>query len=123
MPITLITGPANAGKAELILDGVRRHLAHGREPLLIVPTRADAEHYLRELAGERVAMGVRVERFAGLLREAVSRAAIVEPALGGLARERLLEALDDDQSRGLVRALGELFAELQVHREIGRAHV
>ena len=51
MPITLITGPANAGKAELILDGVRRHVAHGEEPLLVVPTGADAEHYLRELAG------------------------------------------------------------------------
>ncbi len=33
------------------MDAVRRHAAHGEEPLLVVPTRADAEHYLRELAG------------------------------------------------------------------------
>jgi ATP-dependent helicase/DNAse subunit B len=116
MPITLITGPANAGKAELILDAVRRHLAHGEEPLLVVPTGADAEHYLRELAGDGVAIGVRVERFAGLLGEVVSRAGIAEPVLGGLARERLLEALAERQTRGFVRALGELFAELQVRR-------
>ena len=52
MPITLITGPANAGKARLVMDAVRRDLAHGLEPLLVVPTRADAEHYLRELAAD-----------------------------------------------------------------------
>ena len=84
MPITLITGPANAGKAELMLDAVRRELAHGAEPLLVVPTRADAEQYLRELAGVGSAMGVRVERFAGLLAELVARARVGEPVLGGL---------------------------------------
>jgi ATP-dependent helicase/DNAse subunit B len=121
MAITLITGPANAGKAELVMDAVRRHLARGEEPLLIVPTRTDAEHYLRELAGERAAMGVRVERFDGLLAEAVRRAGISEPVLGALARERLLETLAERASpgvagRGFVRALGELVAELQVRR-------
>lgn len=129
MPITLITGPANAGKAQLVMDAVRRHLARAEEPLLIVPTRADVEHYLRELAGERAAMGVRVERFEGLLAEAVERAGIAEPVLGALARERLLEALAGGSSggrddggdaglagRGFLRALGELFAELQVRR-------
>ena len=42
LSITLITGPANAGKAQLAMDAVRRHIAHGEEPLLVVPTRADA---------------------------------------------------------------------------------
>ena len=78
MPITLITGPANAGKAQVVLDAVRRDIAHGQEPLLIVPTRADAEHYLRELAGEGAAMGVRVQRFDGLIEEAVRRAGVRE---------------------------------------------
>ncbi len=82
MPITLITGPANAGKAQVVLNAVRRHVAHGAEPLLIVPTRADAELYLRELAGGQAAMGVRVERFAGLIGEAVRRAGIGEAVLG-----------------------------------------
>ena len=133
MPITLITGPANAGKAELVLDAVRREIARGAEPLLVVPTRADAEHYLRELAGDGAVLGVRVERFAGLLGEVVACAGVAEPLLGGIARERLLQALarrgglapvahDDasspvrDVGGGVVRALGELFAELQARR-------
>jgi ATP-dependent helicase/DNAse subunit B len=120
VPITLITGPANAGKAELVMDAVRRHVAHGEEPLLVVPTRADAEHYLRELAGENAAMGVRVERFAGLIGEVVRRAGIGEAVLGALARERMLEAIATragaPSTPGFVRALGELFAELQVRR-------
>ena len=93
MPITLVTGPANAGKAEVVMDTVRRHLAHGREPLLIVPTGADVEHYLRELAGERVAMGVRVTRFSELIDETVRRAGVAEAVLGGLARERVIATL------------------------------
>lgn len=124
MAITLITGPANAGKAELVIEAVRGHLARGEEPLLIVPTRADVEHYLRELAGDRAAIGVRVERFAGLIGEAVLRARIARPPLGALARERLLEALAASQDpllrglsrRGFTRALAELVSELQVRR-------
>lgn len=120
MPITLITGPANAGKAELVMDAVRGHLAHGAEPLLVVPTRADADHYLRELAGDGAAMGVRVERFAGLIGEAVARAGVSKPILGGVARERVLEMMAARagvaRSPGAVRALAELVAELQVRR-------
>ncbi|MCW3070040.1 MAG: ATP-dependent nuclease subunit B-like protein [Solirubrobacterales bacterium] len=121
MPITLVTGPANAGKAEVVMEAVRRHLAHGEEPLLVVPTRADAEHYLRELSGEGTAMGVRVERFAGLLAEAVRRAGLSEAVLGELAREQLLATLvrrpdGPPPSRGFLRALGEIIAELQVRR-------
>ncbi len=121
MPITLVTGPANAGKAEVVMDTVRRHLAHGREPLLIVPTGADVEHYLRELAGERVAMGVRVARFSELIDEMVRRAGAVEAVLGGLARERVIATLAARREGGrvgpgLLRALGMLFEELQVRR-------
>jgi ATP-dependent helicase/DNAse subunit B len=121
MPITLITGPANAGKAEFVMDAVRRHVAHGQEPLLVVPTRADAEHYLRELAGERAAIGVRVERFDGLTAEIVRRAGVSEALLGTVARERILEVLAEragapPAAPGFVRALAELLADLQVRR-------
>jgi ATP-dependent helicase/DNAse subunit B len=126
MPITLVTGPANAGKAEVVMDTVRRHLAHGREPLLIVPRSTDVEHYLRELAGARVAMGVRVARFSELIDETVRRAGVAEAVLGGLARERVIASLATrrasdadagvDIGSGLVRSLGELFEELQVRR-------
>src|SRR4051812_34033495 len=96
MPITLVTGPANAGKAEVLMESVRGHLARGEEPLLVVPTRVDAEHYLRELAGADVALGARVERFGGLIEEAVRRARVREPVLGPLARERVLSAIAAD---------------------------
>src|SRR5207248_2831448 len=57
MPLTLLTGPANAGKARALLDAVRRDMARGAEPLLIVPTREDVERYRRELAASSVAGG------------------------------------------------------------------
>ncbi len=90
MPITLITGPANAGKAQLVMEALRAHLARGDEPLLVVPTRVDAEHYLRELAGE--GGGARRARGAlrGLIAELIRRAGVREPVLGALAREQLL---------------------------------
>ncbi|HEY4450839.1 MAG TPA: PD-(D/E)XK nuclease family protein [Solirubrobacteraceae bacterium] len=120
MPIALITGPANAGKAQFLMDAMRGHLARGEEPLLVVPTRADAEHYLRELAGEDVALGARVERFDGLIEEAVRRAEVAEPALGALARERVLAAIaaDDGQlaGSGFVSALSDFIADLRVRR-------
>ena len=100
MPISLLTGPANAGKAELVLGAVRRHSARAQEPLLVVPTRADAEHYLRELAGEGVAMGVRVERFAGLMSELVALRRPHQNVLGGLAPpRRMLEGAGRTRAR------------------------
>jgi ATP-dependent helicase/DNAse subunit B len=121
MPISLITGPANAGKAELLLDAVRMYAARELEPLLVVPTRADAELYLRELAGDGVTMGVRVERFDGLTAEIVQRAGTGEAVLGGIARERLLRALTDRElvagaGAGFVRALSQLLVELRTRR-------
>ena len=120
MPITLITGPANSGKAHLVMSAVRAHLAHGEEPLLIVPTAVDADHYRRELAGEGAVMGVRVERFDGLIGEAVHRAGVAEPLLGGLSRERVLVAILDRHgipaAPGFVRALGDFIGELRVCR-------
>src|SRR3981081_1056638 len=99
MPITLITGPANAGKAELVMDAVRRELAHGREPLLIVPTRADVETYRRQQAGAGAVGGARRGR-------------------GGGAREQLLAAVALRESEGRTpmvaasaRALARFIAE------------
>src|SRR5438105_3451959 len=120
MPITLITGPANAGKAELVMDAVRRHVAHGAEPLLVVPRRVDVEHYRRELAGEDVCMGVQVLRFRELIGELVRRVGLAAPVLGAFARERALAALAAERgqrgSPGFSRALAELIAELQLRR-------
>jgi hypothetical protein len=42
VPLTLVTGPANAEKAGFVLGAYRERLH--REPLLVVPTPADADH-------------------------------------------------------------------------------
>ncbi len=54
MPLSLIAGPANAGKVESLLD---RYLAAlEREPVLIVPNRSDVERVQRELLARRPAL-------------------------------------------------------------------
>jgi ATP-dependent helicase/DNAse subunit B len=122
VPITLITGPANAGKAREVMSAVRRHLAHGVQPLLIVPTQAGAEHYRCELVRAGVVLGARVERFEGLIGEAVRRAGTGEPALGRIARERVLAKAAGapgggvQSTPGLLRALAVMVAELEVQR-------
>src|SRR3954447_16471420 len=60
--LKLVTGPANSAKAAVVLDGVRAAL--DRDPLLVVPTAADAERYRRELAEDDAVFGPRVLRFA-----------------------------------------------------------
>src|SRR5690349_19291348 len=112
MPITLITGPANAGKAELVMGAVRRHCAHGAERRLVLRTVADADHSLRELAAAGVAFGVRVERLDGLLSTCVQRAEVGGQVLDGAAREQLAAVVlarhgGGAPAVGVVRALGE----------------
>jgi hypothetical protein len=98
MPIVLVTGPANSGKAGVVLDALRAHHARGGEPLLVVPTRADVDRYRRELVGAGLVLGARVERFEGLLAEIVRRAGRADRSrlgrpLSRLARERVLAAV------------------------------
>src|SRR5215210_2652387 len=88
--LTLVTGPANAEKAGHVLAAYRAALP--REPLLVVPTAADVEHYRRELAGAGAVFGVRVLRFAWLEREIARRAGVTGRPLGRLARERVAAA-------------------------------
>jgi ATP-dependent helicase/DNAse subunit B len=122
MAITLITGPANAGKAQLVLDAVRTHGARGEEPLLIVPTAADVDRYRRELAEGRLVLGARVEQFEGLIEEMARRGSSTLATVGSLTREQILEQLHRRQrpagqstgaSRGLTRALEKFVGELQ----------
>jgi PD-(D/E)XK nuclease superfamily len=50
MPLTLLAGPANAGKVALLLQRYREQL--DREPILIVPNRSDVERVERDLIEE-----------------------------------------------------------------------
>jgi ATP-dependent helicase/DNAse subunit B len=131
MPLTLVTGPANAAKAGWVLDAFRealeRAVSGGRlappEPLLVVPTAADVEPYQRELAASGAVFGGEVVTFRGLLREVAARAGYAERALGPVARERVVAAAVRDSrlsalapsaaTPGFTAAAGRLFAELR----------
>ncbi len=110
------------------MDAVRRQLAHGDEPLLVVPTRADVEHYLRELAGDgrragrarralRRARSSEVARARGPERAGARRASRASGCSAALAAR----GAGRPGARPVRRALGELIAELQVRRVSARA--
>lgn len=119
MPLTLITGPANSGKAGEVLGHLRS--SFDREPLLVVPTYRDVLHYQRELTAAGTALGVRVVRFSQLIQEMAARAQVTESVVGPLQRELLLrEAVEQVglKTRGAVPAslcagVGSLIAELR----------
>ena len=66
MPLKLVTGPVNSGKAAVVLKAVMAAAANGDDPILVVPTVADSELLRRELAASQASHAVRVTRFLGL---------------------------------------------------------
>jgi hypothetical protein len=121
MPLTLITGPANAAKAGAVLERLRA--AVPRDPLLVVPTAADVEHYQRELAASGIVFGAEVLTFSRLVGEIAGRAGLDARPLGPVARERVVRAAiagvplralaRSAATPGFAGAAGSLFAELQ----------
>ena len=121
MPLTLITGPANAAKAGFVLERFRAALA--RDPLLVVPTFADVDHYRRELAEDGAVFGGDVATFTRLLREIAWQAGAGGRPLGRVARDRVVRAAIADArldalaasaaTPGFAAAAGDLFAELE----------
>jgi len=81
VPLKLVTGPANAGKAGVVLAAYRARIDD--DPILVVPRAEDVEHTRRELACAGAVLGVRVVRFGGLLELVAER---VEPALAAVPR-------------------------------------
>ena len=73
MPLTIVTGPANAEKARVVLDGYRAALARGEQPILVVPTFADVERYRGELASSGIVFGAQIVRFGWLVDEIARR--------------------------------------------------
>jgi ATP-dependent helicase/DNAse subunit B len=122
MALTLLVGPANAGKVERLLD---RYLgALGRDPILIVPTRPDVEWAERELLArapalhggwiatfpdlfERVAAGHPGARpVAAEAQQALAlRAAVAATPLNGLG--------ESARSAGFADALRDAVAEVE----------
>src|SRR5262249_7455407 len=67
MALTLLAGPANAGKVALLLERCLGEL--DREPFLIVPNRSDVDRVERELlASSGALLGGRIGTFDDLFR-------------------------------------------------------
>src|SRR3954470_7551474 len=90
MPLTLVTGPANAAKAGKILARFRAALP--REPLLVVPTSADVDHYSRELADAGIVLGAEVLTFTRLIRAIADAVGLRPRVIGPVARDRIVRA-------------------------------
>src|SRR3954466_7148750 len=86
MPLTLITGPANAAKAGEVLGRFRAVL--DRAPLLVVPTAADVDHFQRELAAGGALVGGSVVPFGSLVRSIAAAVGGGGRPLGPGARDR-----------------------------------
>ncbi|HEY7932242.1 MAG TPA: hypothetical protein VID48_00325, partial [Solirubrobacteraceae bacterium] len=123
MAITLITGPANAGKAQVIFDALAAHCARSHEPVLVLPTQLDVEHYRRELAERELMLGVRVQRFDGLIEQIARRTRLGRRPVTNDTRRWMLAALlgrrhgdsaaPDALTHGLLSALAPFVAELE----------
>jgi ATP-dependent helicase/DNAse subunit B len=120
VPLTLVTGPANAAKAGEVLGGLRARLDD--EPILVVPAFQDVEHAQRELAERGAVFGVSVLRFDWLFREIARRAGHTERVASDVQRELIveeavrragLELLAESAAQpGFVRAAARFVAEL-----------
>jgi ATP-dependent helicase/DNAse subunit B len=94
MPLHLVHGPLNSGRAGLVRERFLKVL--GRDPVLVVPTLDDVFAFERELCEQRAVLGGSVLVFAGLFGE-VARA----------AGEAVPRALTDAQRARLVRVAME----------------
>src|SRR4051794_11104706 len=122
MPLTLVTGPANAAKAGAVLERLRE--LRDRDPLLVVPTAADVDHYRRELAAEGIVFGAEVVTFRHLVAALAQAVGVKGRPLRDIARDRVvraavrstpLRALEASaQAPGFVAAIGSLLRELQL---------
>ena len=120
VPLTLVTGPANAAKAGAVLERLRA--LRPRDPLLVVPTSADVDHYRRELAAAGIVFGAEALTFRRLVGEIAAATGVHGRPLGPVARDRVVRAAVRDthlrvlsasaRAHGFTAALGELFAEL-----------
>ena len=135
MPLSLIVGPANAGKVEHLLDRYLDSL--DREPVLIVPNRSDVESVARELIKRRPALlGGSIDTFDDVFERmayagAEARSVVTKAQRALLVRRVLATAPFDGLAASarfggfadeLLRTLGELESGLldphELHGEL-----
>ncbi|HLE98251.1 MAG TPA: hypothetical protein VI540_00020, partial [Gaiellaceae bacterium] len=121
MGLSLVLGPAHAGKVALLLE---RYLeAYDRDPWLVVPNRADVERVERDLLRRRPALTAgRIGTFDDLFAYVASGHADARPLLSepqallalrrAVARAELDELAASAGSAGFVETLLATLAEL-----------
>jgi len=135
VPLSLIVGPANAGKVELLLD---RYLAAlEREPVLIVPNRPDVDRVERQLLARRPALLAGTigtfddvfERIAGR-RDAITRAqrallvrrVVAEARLDSLAASARYAGFADSLLQAIAEVESGLLDPEQLEGDLGALH-
>jgi hypothetical protein len=123
MPLSLIVGPPNSGRAGAILARLRERL--DEDPVLVVPTGDDAAWFERELcSGGEPTLGVSIRTFGWLFEDtarllslslpesltAPQRLALIRAAIAATGLRRLRRSAERP---GFAPALDALIAELQ----------
>ncbi|HEX2096700.1 MAG TPA: hypothetical protein VHF50_04965, partial [Solirubrobacterales bacterium] len=124
MPLHLIHGPPNSGRAGLVRERLEAVL--DRDPVLVVPTLDDVHRFERELCAGGAALGATVTTFAGLFRLVASASDAPAPVELTAAQRRRAVAVTVDERRaqlgplrhsamrtGFALAFGRLLDELQ----------
>jgi ATP-dependent helicase/nuclease subunit B len=121
VPLTLLAGPANAGKVALLLDRYAADIE--REPVLIVPNRAEAQRVERDLvAGGKTVVGGWVGTFDDLFGRIAHGNGDHRPVLSDAQRALLVRRVaraagsgvgDVARFAGFPETLGATIAELE----------
>ena len=114
MPLTLLAGPANAGKVALLLDRFAADIA--RDPVLIVPNRPEALRVGRDLVADgTTVVGGWVATFDDLFATIAHGNGAHRRVLTDTQRALLMRRLARDASRfaGYADTLGATIAELE----------
>jgi len=98
MPLHLIHGPPNSGRAGLVRE--RFEAALERDPVLVVPTLDDVHWFERELAAGGAMLGATTTTFPGLFRLVAAVAGTPAPAELTSAQRRRAVALAVELCRG-----------------------
>jgi len=125
MPLELVTGPANASKAGVVLGSFRKEAEAGNAPVLVVPTTADRDVYEAELLEGGALIGGKVVTWERFVRDLARRTAVEgrvvgpirrglivrEIVRGALSEGRLVELASSAQAPGFPEALERLVLE------------
>jgi ATP-dependent helicase/DNAse subunit B len=126
VPLKLVTGPANAAKAGVVLGDYRARLEE--DPVLVVPALRDVEHSQRELAEYGAVFGGKVMRFRWLFETIAQRCGLprgrrASPVQRELVMDAAVRSLDLRELRDSARRAGFARAAVRFVSDLERSAV